>query len=123
MKVIDPGHVYQLDWLDVDPNAHLDASTAHALGGWDGTDLVFVKREGPGYPGNVGRHPGTNMQEVLRALIDRVKYLDNQIPDVRNGRILDHLRLAICWVEQRAVDWPAVWLIAAPSPVTKPVIA
>lgn len=56
MKVIDPGHVYDLRSLD----------------GEQLNRLVFVKREGPSYPGNVGHYPGTTMQEVLRALIDRL---------------------------------------------------
>src|SRR5258707_13345918 len=42
--------------------------------------LQFVKREGEGYPGNIGHHEGTTMQEVLRVLIDRAKYINGQIP-------------------------------------------
>lgn len=63
MKVIDPGHEYELDSLDGEqPNR-----------------LVFVKREGDKYPGNVGHHPGTNCQEVMRALIERLRYVNEQI--------------------------------------------
>ena len=62
MKVIDPGHKYEL--------AHLDGN-GHEV-------LTFVKREGDGYPGNIDHHAGTNLQEVFRAALDRVKYLDNQ---------------------------------------------
>lgn len=97
MKVLDPGHRYELDWLDVEPGL-----TAQALEGSGCADLIFVKREGPGYPGNVGRHAGTTIQEVLRACIDRVKYLDAQIPDIYNQDVLDFLRLAIKRLEQRA---------------------
>lgn len=86
MKVIDPGHAYQLNHLD---------GTAH-------TELVFVKRDGAGYPGNVGHHEGTNLQEVLRACIDRVKYLDNQIHDDENDNVLFYLRHAISHLEARA---------------------
>lgn len=89
MRVVDPGHVYDLDVLDPD-----DA--------YESGPLVFVKREGPGYPGNVGHHPGTNLQEVLRALIDRVKYLDGQIHDASNNRTLYSLRVAIYQLEERA---------------------
>lgn len=88
MNVIDPGHTYDLD--------HLDGSGV--------SRLVFVKREGVGYPGNVGSYEGTNMQEVLRAVIDRLKYLDCQIPDPRNGATIDDLRSAIRRLEERAAD-------------------
>lgn len=92
MKVIDPGHTYALDVLDG------ESSTEPEI-------LRFVKREGEGYPGNVGHHPGTNMQEVIRALIDRVKYLNAQIPDwQRNRNVLDHLRQAIYYLEHRAAE-------------------
>lgn len=88
MKVIDPGHKYTL--------AHLDGEGLETL--------IFVKREGPGFPGNVGHHPGTNIQEVLRVLIDRVKYLDGQIPHMTNQLVLAHLRNAIQWLESRAAQ-------------------
>jgi hypothetical protein len=140
VKVIDPGHVYELDWLDVEPG-----SEAEDLHGPGCRDLTFVKREDDPrwlcpackrvitvprnpqyiccdghesaphpltlckklpsrYPGNVGHHPGTNMQEVLRALIDRVKYLDAQVPDPRNKDILSHLRMSIWLLEMRAAQ-------------------
>lgn len=86
VKIIDPGHVYDLAALDGDEPQR----------------LVFVKREGEGYPGNVGHHPGTNMQEVLRALIERVIYLDNQVPDIANAQALHDLRSALYAFEVRA---------------------
>lgn len=104
MKIIDPGHVFDLDWLDGKPRE-----------GWEFPEnrLTFVKREGRNYPGNRGQHPGTNIQEVLRALISRVKYLDNQIPSRHNAAVLHHLRLAILNLEQRAAfrhgrDFPMI---------------
>jgi hypothetical protein len=88
MKVIDAGHKYAL--------VHLDGSGEEIL--------TFVKREGPGFPGNVGSYPGTNLQEVLRACIDRVKYLDGQVPSFHNKRILSHLRDCLRLLEERAAD-------------------
>ena len=88
MKVLDPGHMYRLRWLD---------------GGSFGI-LRFVKRSGDGYPGNIGSYPGTTTQEVLRALIDRTQYVDNQIPDERNKDVLYHLRSAIFYLESRAAE-------------------
>lgn len=89
MICLDPGHRYKLDVYDGDSE--------------DCSELVFMKRIGDGYPGNTGdAHPGTNLQDVLRVLIDRVKYLDNQIGDTRNQEIIAHLETSIWLLEQRA---------------------
>ena len=88
MRIIDPGHLYALD--------HLDGNLEELL--------TFVKREGEGYPGNQGSHPGTNIQEVLRALIDRVKYLQGQIQHDCNLEVINHLRECIRLLEQRAAE-------------------
>lgn len=86
MKIIDPGHKYELN--------HLDGNSKSIL--------TFVKREGTKYPGNIGNHEGTNIQEVLRALINRIKYLNNQNPDFQNDNILKNLRNSIWCLEHRA---------------------
>lgn len=88
MKVLDPGHRYLLGTLD----GHID----HQV------ELIFVKRYGPNYPGNVGSYAGTTIQEVCRALIDRLKYLDQQIPCPENKHAQHYLRAAIWQMEQRA---------------------
>lgn len=86
MRVIDPGHKFALP--------HLDG---------DGEEIItYVKREGPGYPGNVGHYPGTNLQEGFRAEIARVKYLDQQDRCVENKLILNNLRDCIRLLEERA---------------------
>ncbi len=64
--------------------------------------LTFVKRQGPRYPGNSSFYPGTNCQEVLRALIDRVKHLNSQVPDEHNRPILRNLRETLWLFEARA---------------------
>jgi hypothetical protein len=86
MKVIDSGHYYLLNSLD---------------GGLP-VALYFVKREGPGYPGNKGTQPGTNMQEVLRALIERSEYLNRQIPCAETEAVIHHLRSSLLLLELRA---------------------
>lgn len=86
MRVIDPGHSYAL--------THLDGNLEELL--------TFVKREGDLYPGNYGSHPGTNIQEVLRALIDRMKYVDAQLPHQWNPIVIAHLRDALRLLEARA---------------------
>lgn len=86
MKEIDAGHEYLLDSYD----------------GGDPVRLTFMKREGEGYPFNAGHHPGTNCQEVIRALIARVQYLQKQIPCDENDQIVNDLRSALWKFELRA---------------------
>lgn len=119
MKELDPGHVFELTSLAPRPcegGAHGDPSRCAEHGGLyieaDGhcrrqlsrpsTQLVFVKRQGPKFPGNVGEHPGTTTQEVLRALIARTIYVDQQEPSEVNRHVLKQLRTSIVLLEQRA---------------------
>ncbi len=88
MKVLDPGHRYDLATLDGRE--------------WETVELRFVKRMGPGYPGNESAYSGTTIQEVCRALIDRVIYLDGQDPDPVNVEVVEHLREVIIFLEERA---------------------
>ena len=64
--------------------------------------LTFVKREGDKYPGNVGSYSGTTMQEVLRALIERAKYVYRQAPCDETGRCILMWERSILLLEQRA---------------------
>lgn len=89
MKVIDPGHFYHLSQLD---NGEADSVQP----------LWFVKREGPGYPGNVGVQPGTTTQEVLRALIERNEYVNNQTPCAETEAAGELLKAALLLYELRA---------------------
>lgn len=92
MKVIDPGHQYQLQVIDGDD----------LFGKL--TILRFVKRVGSKFPGNLDSYPGTNCQEPLRAIVDRLNYLNNQKPDVRTISARDHLIEAIYLLEHRAAE-------------------
>lgn len=86
MTVIDPGHEYILDSLD----------------GELIQKLVFVKREGEKYPGNVGSHPGTTTQEVLRALIERCQYVNKQSYCYETAVVIERLITALLLLECRA---------------------
>src|SRR5271157_4800434 len=86
MRILDPGHSYVLDHID----------------GLGKTTLRFVKREGEGYPRNVGHHEGTTMQEVLRALIERAEYVQGQIPCPETEAAIEHMKLAVHGMELRA---------------------
>jgi hypothetical protein len=87
MKVLEPGHLYELKCLD----------------GRDLHWLRFVKRIGPGYPGNEPpAYSGTTMQEVLRALIERSEYVNGQVPCVETESAIGLLRSALVLFEIRA---------------------
>lgn len=93
MKVLDPGHRYALDQLDTDK---YPKPSEHCI-------LRFVKRIGDKFPGNEPPgYEGTTTQEVIRALIDRTIYVDQQIPHSQNTDVLIHLRRALRCLEQRA---------------------
>lgn len=86
MKVLIPGHQFALSQLD-----------------GDGYELLtFVSRMGFKYPGNMISHSGTTTQEVIRALIYRLEYVDNQEPHIENMRAINFLRQTIIELESRA---------------------
>ncbi len=85
MKILEPGHIYDLGWLDKEPQA-------------GESYLIFVNRE-PGH-----EHGGTQTQEVLRALIDRTAHCHACLPDETvNSNIIYHLEIALAWHEARAL--------------------
>jgi len=83
MKIIEPGHVYELATLDGDGKPVI---------------LRFVNREAG------TEHDGTQTQEVLRALIDRTKHCDNCRRWGKNDAIIYHMRMAIALHESRAIE-------------------
>jgi len=92
MKIIEPGHIYELDWLG-EPNV-LQKKLYMGLGA--AKRLYFVNREDK-------PHPGTQTQEVLRALIDRTMHCDNCLRWPGNDGIIYHLRMALVLHEIRAL--------------------
>jgi len=82
MKTIYRGHTYELDHLDGDGK----------------TILQFVQRRPHHQP-----KEGVTNQEVLRALIHRVKLLNEEAPWSGNAEILYHLRMALALHECRAI--------------------
>jgi hypothetical protein len=82
MFAIKEGHKYTLATLDGNEVAHLQ----------------FVDR------GFGTETAGTTNQEVLRVLIDRVKYLDKELHWEGNEQILKHLRLALVLHEARHLE-------------------
>ena len=88
MRIVEYGHTYLLDPYD----------------GGDPVVLTFVKRNTPPekYPGNSNSHPGTITQEVLRALLERTRYVNNQIPHPNNLEVIGYLRESLFLLEERA---------------------
>lgn len=88
--VLDAGHRYELFVLD---GAHQQ-------------ELRFVKRFDLGrpwrFPGNLNGYAGTTLQGVMRVLLDRIAYLQNQIWSVENFTIIKLLRLSLWCLEFRA---------------------
>lgn len=81
MKELITGHTYELN--------HLDGKNTQIL--------QFVNR-------NYGQEcEGVTNQEVLRALIERIKFLNSQIPWELNKDIIYHLRMALVLHEARAL--------------------
>lgn len=81
MKELIAGHTYELN--------HLDGKNTQIL--------QFVNR-------NFGQEcEGTNNQEVLRALIERLKFLNFQMHCDLNKDIMYHLRMALVLHEARAL--------------------
>jgi hypothetical protein len=86
MKIIDPGHVYELKQLG-DNNTQT---------------LKFIKRSG-GAVQYDQEWAGLQTQEVLRALIDRTKYLDTVLECKETKEAIKHLQMALYWYEVRAL--------------------
>jgi uncharacterized protein (UPF0335 family) len=84
MKVLDPGHRYELDNLEASTKTILQFSKDARLHGGEGAD-------------------GPTCQEVLRAIIDRVKSLNDERPDAENEGIIFHARMMIAGFEARAL--------------------
>ena len=84
MKIVDPGHIYILQG-----NKNTDPCT-----------LLFFKDEAI----NDSGHGGTTNQEVCRALIDRIKFLNNQQPCILNETMIIFLRSVIELHEMRAAE-------------------
>lgn len=86
MDVIEPGHVYLLRHLEGD---------GHQL-------LTFIRRSSAAVDYGDGEHPGTNTQEVLRALINRTEFLHHVLPAVETMDAAWYLRMALFSYEARA---------------------
>jgi len=90
MKVLDPGHRYEVTTYDGD-------HTPNQI-------ITFMKRVGPNYPFNTSEYPGTNCQEIIRVLINRVEYLNKQKPHDNNRKVILFLEQSLWLFEDRAAE-------------------
>lgn len=86
MKVLEPGHVYELEHLGT-PGCEV---------------LTFIRRNSAAIT-HESEHPGTNTQEVLRALIDRSIFLNHVLPCAETEDAIEYLRMALACYEARAL--------------------
>ena len=84
-EVIDPGHIYNLRQLGTDEKV----------------ELKFIKRSGGAIQYDK-EWPGLQVQEVIRALIDRSEYLNAIIPCAETEDSIYFLRMALYSYEARA---------------------
>jgi hypothetical protein len=96
MRIIEFGHIYDLNWLDGQPKQYKTEQIVE-------NRLIFVNRE-------KNPHPGTQTQEVIRALIDRTQHCDNCLRWEGNDLIIYHLRMALVLHEARALLRKTNWL-------------
>ncbi len=80
MKVIEPGHIYELPSIDAPGMQY----------------LVFINTQ------TGQEHSGTISQEVIRVLIDRLKHKDAQVPCIENKDLIYHARMMLLTYEARA---------------------
>lgn len=86
MKILDVGHKYELLSLD----------------GKKKQTLQFVKRKGLNFPGNTSAYPGTTTQDVIHCLLNRMRYVNNQIPCIENEVVIANLQQCLLMLELRA---------------------
>jgi hypothetical protein len=85
MKVIDEGHLYQLESMDKTNDQ----------------SLQFIYKDKDDNGKFVTVIDGTTNEEVLNVLINRIEYLNNKLPCRENRSALDRLKSALGWLNQR----------------------
>ena len=87
MKILDPGHNFKITTFG--GNTYFDT-------------IQFIKKKGDQYPGNENSYPGTITQELIRVIISRSQYVNNQKFAWENIVIIFLMRLSLYFLEFRA---------------------
>lgn len=98
MKILTPGHKYELENFENKQNS--------------GQTLQFIEKElitkEPDSDAVVNKlvtvNDGTTNEEVLAMLINRLQFLNNKFPCKENAVALTHLETALLWLEKRTAD-------------------
>lgn len=92
MKILTPGHKYE-------------------LGNFEATDqpgqtLQFIeKKESIGHGSPLATvNDGTTNEEVLKMLIDRLRFLGDKLPSRENSLAVTKCEEALLWLEKRTAD-------------------
>lgn len=89
MEIIDPGHRYELDNMD------------------GGTTLLQFIKKAPVEPGSAILETvmnGTTNEEVVAALVDRMRFLDENLPCDENKAIITALEEVQVLIAQRKLN-------------------
>ena len=97
MKIITPGHKYEL--------AHFEN---YGLTGCPVQTLQFIEKH-PDPEDSTGHtlvtaNDGTTNEEVLAVLIDRMQYLQGKFPCRENAIIITKLEESLMWLQKRTRD-------------------
>lgn len=101
MKILTPGHKYQLSGFD-DPKNTQDLQFIEKISKREhlGTDA----RDGLGLEELVTINDGTSNEEVLEMLIDRMYYLQDKFSCRENAIVITKLEEALMWLCKRTAD-------------------
>lgn len=91
MKVIDEGHVYQVDGFEKVENTQT---------------IQFIKKEPISEGSSELRtvHDGTTNEELLKVLIHRMKHLQSKFPCRENAIVTTKLEESLMWLNKRTSD-------------------
>jgi len=96
MKVLTPGHKYELDHF-----------ASFGLEGVPVQTLQFIHKEPIDNAVPIAMRTvsdGTTNEEVLRVLIDRLQFLQTQAPCRENAIVLTKLEESLMWLNKRTAD-------------------
>ena len=92
MKVLVEGHTYELERHGV------------KLDGYPVERLQFINKVKQEDGSLVTVADGTTNEEVLRVLIDRMKYLNGRMSCRENSIVITKLEESLMWLEKRTAD-------------------
>lgn len=94
MKVLTPGHKYELENFENKEQA--------------GQVLQFIEKQPDPNATEPGKlitvNDGTTNEEVLRVLIDRLNTMQAKFPCRENAIVVTHLETGLLWLEKRTAD-------------------